>query len=248
MAEPFDSQLSFWSEDDDGSAWAIRASERARRLSVRVFRTGRVEVVVPPRTSRRSLRRFLDQHREWIERKRGEARRHASPAQPFPPTDIELAACEETWRLHLAGGSGRTQIELLPPQVLAIRGNAADAALRRALQRWLNLKAQQTLAPWLAMISHELRLPYTKMLIRRQRTRWGSCSTRGTISLNCCLLFQRPEVVRYLLIHELVHTRHMNHSKRFWRCVAGYCPEFERLDRELRDGWRRVPQWGSSTA
>ena len=81
------------------------------------------------------------------------------------------------------------------------------------------------------------------MLIRRQRTRWGSCSTRGTISLNCCLLFQRPAVVRYLMIHELAHTLHMNHSRRFWHCVARHCPEYRSLDRELLDGWRRVPDW-----
>jgi predicted metal-dependent hydrolase len=57
------------------------------------------------------------------------------------------------------------------------------------------------------------------------------------------LLFQRPQVVRYLLIHELVHTLHMNHSKRFWECVGRLCPDFETLDRELREGWRRVPGW-----
>ncbi len=82
-----------------------------------------------------------------------------------------------------------------------------------------------------------------RVLVRRQRTRWGSCSTRGTISLNCCLLFQRPPVVRYLLIHELVHTRHMNHSHGFWQRVARHCPDYSGLDRELLDGWRRVPSW-----
>jgi predicted metal-dependent hydrolase len=86
-------------------------------------------------------------------------------------------------------------------------------------------------------------LPYRRLAIRRQRTRWGSCSTRGTISLNCCLLFQRPEVVRYLLIHEMSHVRHMNHSARFWELVSRYCPDFRRLDRELLDGWRCVPSW-----
>ena len=80
-------------------------------------------------------------------------------------------------------------------------------------------------------------------LIRRQRSRWGSCSTRGTISLNCCLMFQRPQVVRYLMIHELSHTVQMNHSRRFWQTVSRHCPDYRRLDRELLDGWRRVPSW-----
>ena len=86
-------------------------------------------------------------------------------------------------------------------------------------------------------------MKYSKIAVRRQRSRWGSCSVRGTISLNCCLLFQRPKVVRYLLIHELSHTLHMNHSKRFWECVAALCPQHETLDAELCAGWRRVPAW-----
>jgi predicted metal-dependent hydrolase len=88
-----------------------------------------------------------------------------------------------------------------------------------------------------------LGLVFQRVLIRRQRTRWGSCSNRGTISLNCCLLFQPPQAVRYLLIHELVHTVHMNHSQRFWERVARHCPQFHSLDRQLRAGWRQVPSW-----
>lgn len=95
----------------------------------------------------------------------------------------------------------------------------------------------------LAATAREVGMSYRKMAIRRQRSRWGSCSTRGTISLNCCLLFQRPEVVRYLLVHELAHTQHMNHSKRFWQCVERHCPDFQELDAELLAGWRRVPVW-----
>jgi predicted metal-dependent hydrolase len=56
-------------------------------------------------------------------------------------------------------------------------------------------------------------------------------------------MFQRPQVVRYLMIHELSHTVQMNHSRRFWQTVSRHCPDYRRLDRELLDGWRRVPSW-----
>jgi predicted metal-dependent hydrolase len=79
--------------------------------------------------------------------------------------------------------------------------------------------------------------------IRCQRTRWGSCSTRGTVSLNCSLVFLRPQVVHYLFVHELAHTKHMNHSSSFWHLVAKLEPEYRSLDRELLAGWRTVPSW-----
>ena len=237
------SQLPLWSDKDATEGWSVRESQRARRLTVRVFHTGRVEVVVPFQTSARAVERFLERHRTWIERKREEARRRAGPAVPFPPPQIDLPACAESWRIHFGGGSRRARIAPSGPGLLSLAGGADGQSVRHALRRWLMERARQVLAPLLAECAGELGFGYDRVLIRRQRTRWGSCSTRGTISLNCCLLFQRPAVVRYLMVHELVHTQHMNHSRRFWHCVARYCPDYRSLDRELLDGWRRVPDW-----
>jgi len=237
-------QLPLWSDKDAAEGWVVRESARARRLTVRVFHTGRVEVVVPARTSPRAVEHFLERHRDWIERKRDEARQKAVPLAPFPPPQIDFAACEESWRVYLAGGQGRVNVSAIGPGLLALGGDARNRpAVRKLLRRWLTERARDVLAPALDQCARELGFGYQRILIRRQRTRWGSCSTRGTISLNCCLLFQRPPVVRYLLIHELVHTLHMNHSRRFWQRVARHCPEYESLDRELLDGWRRVPSW-----
>ncbi|MGH8170300.1 MAG: M48 family metallopeptidase [Steroidobacteraceae bacterium] len=238
------SQLPLWSDKDATEGWSVRESQRARRLTVRVFHTGRVEVVVPFRTSVRVVERFLERHRSWIERKREEARRRAGPPVPFPPPQVELPACGETWWIHLAEGPRGARIASSASGLLTLAGGIGNApSMRQALRRWLMERALQALAPLLAECARELGFSYDRILIRRQRTRWGSCSTRGTISLNCCLLFQRPAVVRYLMIHELAHTQHMNHSRRFWQCVGHHCPEFRSLDRELLDGWRRVPDW-----
>lgn len=242
--EPSPAQLPLWSPVDATDGWAFRESRRARRLTVRVFHSGRVEVVVPSRTSRTTVERFLERHRPWIEKKRAEARRNAAPPEPFPPPQIDLAGARESWRVHVAGGTGRMRLHAVAPGILSISGNSLDArAIQNALRRWLATRAAEVLAGPLEECAREMDVPFRRLAVRRQRTRWGSCSTRGTISLNCCLLFQRPEVVRYLLIHELAHVRHMNHSARFWSLVAQHCPDYRALDRELLDGWRRVPSW-----
>ena len=236
-------QLFLWS-DTDTQPWVVRESRRARRLAVRVHRTGRVEVVVPPRTSRATVSAFVSEHRDWIETRRQAALRQKPPETPFPPTQIALPGVYETWRVHLAGGSGRIRVRAAGDELLVIAGDIGSREqLEEALRRWLMARAQIVLAEHLADCAREFGFSYRALSIRRQKTRWGSCSARGTISLNCCILFQPPEVLRYLLIHELSHTRHMNHSRAFWATVAGYCPDYRKLDRQLLDGWRRVPSW-----
>jgi predicted metal-dependent hydrolase len=207
---------------------------------------------VPSRTSAVTVERFVERHRTWIERKCEEARSRAIPAAPFPPRDIDFAACDERWQLHVSGRGQRVRLNPLGSGLqhplgsglLALDGDISDArAVRHVLRRWLTQRATEYLGPLLEQCAQELGFDFERVLVRRQRSRWGSCSTRGTISLNCCLMFQRPQVVRYLMIHELSHTVQMNHSRRFWQTVSRHCPDYRRLDRELLDGWRRVPSW-----
>jgi predicted metal-dependent hydrolase len=236
-------QLFLWS-DTDPQPWVVRESRRARRLAVRVHRTGRVEVVVPPRTSRATVSAFLTEHRDWIETRREAALRQKPPEAAFPPASIELPGVYESWRVHLAGGTGPLRIREPGDELLVIAGEIGQPQrLKDALRRWLMARARLVLAEHLTDCAREFGFTYGRLSIRRQRTRWGSCSTRGTVSLNCCILFQPPEVLRYLLIHELSHTRFMNHSRAFWQCVARCCPDYRKLDRQLLDGWRRVPSW-----
>jgi len=118
-----------------------------------------------------------------------------------------------------------------------------DRHVSAALLRWLGGIAAVELGQRLDALSDELGIGYARMHLRRQRTRWGSCSAAGTISLNMCLMFQRPAVVRYLMVHELCHRRHMNHSDRYWRLVESFETEWRALDAELLKGWRHVPAW-----
>lgn len=244
-----ETQLSLF-DAHDSPPFIVRHSRRARRLTVRVHVGGRVEVVVPPRTGQRTVREFLHRHHDWIETRRERARRECPEPRPFPPDRLELAAFGETWQLRTVPGAGRARLVAAPAggagtaQVLELRGlPPRPADLRRLLRAWVGARAAAGLMPWLAALAREMGCEYRRLSIRRQRTRWGSCSTRGTISLNACLAFQRPEIVRYLLVHELAHTRHMNHSARFWRLVATHEPDWRNLDRELLGGWRRVPDW-----
>ncbi len=224
-------------------AWRVRASERARRLAVRVLPGGFVEIVVPRGTRPRAVEQFVSRHRRWIERTLDQYRPAGSAASSQLPERLHFAATGRSYDLRYAGGTGAPKLAL-GEHAITITG-AADrpARLRHALQRFTMREAHVALGPWLAQLSAETGLRFARIQIRRQRTRWGSCSHSGTISLNACLMFQPPPVVNYLLVHELAHTRHMNHSRRFWRLVEQCEPNWRELDAALARGWREVPAW-----
>jgi predicted metal-dependent hydrolase len=79
--------------------------------------------------------------------------------------------------------------------------------------------------------------------VRGQKTCWGSHSSSGTISLNYCLMFLDPRHLRYVMIHELCHAKHMNHSRNFWRLVGTFESDYRRIDKDLNDCWKRIPAW-----
>jgi predicted metal-dependent hydrolase len=225
------------------SAWRVRASERARRLAVRVLPGGLVEIVVPRGTRPRAVEQFVSRHRGWIERTLDMYRPVGAAAVDRLPAHIHFQATGKRFDLHYAGDGGAPRLDLDGGTIRVTGARERPALLRHALQRFAMREAHATFGPWLSKLSAETGLAFRRMQIRRQRTRWGSCSPSGTISLNACLLFQPAPVVNYLLIHELAHTRHMNHSGRFWRLVARFEPCWAELDAALTRGWRCVPGW-----
>ncbi|MEX1993404.1 MAG: SprT family zinc-dependent metalloprotease [Steroidobacteraceae bacterium] len=229
--------------DGPRDVWRVRPSERARRLAVRVLPGGLVEIVVPIGTRPTAIQQFVAHHQRWIERKIAQY----TPLETAPagglPERIHFAASGDMFDVRYVDAPGALRLTL-ENRTLCLSGERHRAVLmRHALQRFTMRHAHEVLSPWLAELAAATGLDYARIQIRRQRTRWGSCSRNGTISLNACLLFQKPAVVNYLLVHELAHTRHMNHARRFWALVERFEPDWRQLDRTLSRGWREVPTW-----
>ena len=232
-------QLSLFEAHGGADGFAVRVSPRARRLTVRVHVGGRVEIVVPRGVPVGTVRAFVSRNTGWIDRKIVEMGARSSPV-PVVPESVAFAATGESFeirwtpaeRRRLRHGTNAVQLE----------GRDVPAALG-LLRDWLVQAARRRLVPQIWELSRELGLTMTGATIRRQRTRWGSCSCRGRISLNCSLLFMPAPVVRYLMVHELSHLQHLNHSGAFWRTVESHEPDYRRLDQALTAGWRAVPDW-----
>ena len=226
--------------------YTVRVSRRTRRMWLRVSRWGRIEVVVPTRHTAAGVAKFVDENRAWIQQTLKEFSREYGPAPRLVlPTRLVLRATGETWTVQFRRVVGAApRLRECPDARLVIEAERLEPAVWSGLlRRWLQKHAREELVPWLDTVAGEMGARYRRAQVRGQRTRWGSCSDAGTISLNYSLLFLPPRLVRYLFVHELCHLRQLDHSPRFWAKVEAFSPQWRRLERELRGARRLVPDW-----
>lgn len=207
---------------------------RARRYVLRVLADGTPSVTIPRWGSKREALAFLEAQREWVMRQRS---KQAERARLQPPRDwrhgrsVLFAGRTLTLRRGLSARAGVVEQE----DALVVTPRSRDGDdLRHVASAWMLGRARRVLPARLRELAARFELTVTQVSIRNQRARWGSCATGGRISLNWRLI-QTPDAVRdYVLIHELMHLRQPNHSRRFWALVARACPDYEASRRWLR--------------
>ena len=202
---------------------------RARRYLLRLQSDGSARLVIPRRGSRREALRFLERNEAWL-------------LERFERWKSSHVSCEP-W----ANGASflfRGEMVALEVQVLGDKAElkfagetlrvSASSDYRNEVFDHLRSLAKKELPPRVWELAQAHCITVHRVTVRAQKTRWGSCSSRGTISLNWRLI-QAPQSVRdYLIIHELMHRKQMNHSARFWNLVEGACPEYRAAEAWLK--------------
>jgi predicted metal-dependent hydrolase len=195
-------------------------NRRAKRYILRLRTNGALRVTIPRGGTLRGGRLFVERSAEWI---RNQRRRAALET----PRDRCWVIGTEVWlrgnTVRLGAGEASSQVRLGPE---LISSDARKQDLRPDVEQHLRGLAAAELPRRTQELAAMYGIKVSRVLVRNQRSRWGSCSCRGTVSLNWRLV-QVPEFVRdYIILHELAHLRHMNHSSRFWAVVAELCPGF----------------------
>ncbi len=205
-------------------SYRVRRSNRARRVSVNVGAGADVEVVLPPRAALREADAAVRELRPWINRRLQALER--ARAEVSAPTGHVPYLGEH---LRLSPEPGRTRAHRRGGVLLVPAGDH-----RPAVERWYRRTARAEIALRVEAAVSQAGLDYERLTIRGQKTRWGSCSTNGTLSFNWRLLLAPEPVLDYVVWHEVCHLWVMDHGASFWGLLSDHCPDYRAHERWLR--------------
>ena len=226
--------------------YTIRVSARSRRVWLKVTPSDGLYVVIPKGFDPSQVPALVAEKSAWIQKALLKTRSDSRPAPVAGlPAALSLRVVDEYWNVEFRA-SGKTPKLIVDEEkhLLMLRPEKpGDSGAHDILRSFLRARAKKALTEQTYTLAEELGFRINRVTIRNQRSRWGSCSSKRNISLNLKLLFVEPEQLRYVLVHELCHTKQMNHSPKFWRLVERFEPDAQRLRKSLHDAWLRIPSW-----
>ena len=229
--------------------YTVKRSPNAKSIRLKVTPHDGLSVIVPRDFDEQQIPAILLRKKVWIAEKLEQAIEKRRFLGPMPieqlPEFLPLRALSQEWRISYKAVESKIGVWLRAGDNELVFESAQfdrDPVILK-LKQWLRSKVRGELFPLVRAIAAKSGFEVNDLLVKSQRTRWASCSSRKNLSLNTKLLFIAPELVRYVIMHELSHTVHMNHSSDFWRLVACHEPAYKILDSRLRDAWKQIPTW-----
>ncbi len=210
----------------------VRDSAQAKTARIIVGPRRPLEVIVPCGTSDAQVDELLEFRRAWVQRKVGAARAIAAR-----PPRLSLNRSGSIWldgdALPAERRDGQRSIAIVRGRRLLLYGAEQDAG--RAVERWYRREARRRVEEAAAREAERLGCQYKSIAIRDARTRWGSCSPNGNLSFSWRLAAAPPEILEYVVVHELCHLHEPSHSKPFWRLLGAVRPGWQEQARWLRE-------------
>ena len=224
-------------------SYNLRVSKRAKRMRLQISDQQGLQIIVPEDSDTSLALDFLNSKRMWVEKHLPATAQITE--KELLPKEIKLIAIGKCWRVLYQPTCDTTKVHLIEQRdELILYGNVQHIlAVRVVLGQWLKKQSTIFLSNSLKKLSTECRLSFNTVTIRKQQSRWGSCSRTKNINLNCKLMFFPYEWVKYVLIHELCHTKQFNHSEKFWKLVANYLPNYQEIRQQFKLAHQFIPPW-----
>jgi len=207
--------------------YTLKYSRRAKYLRLQVKNRGELEVILPRGYQLSDAERFLQKKSNWI-------KKHISKKNNYHDKYFLLG--EEIRVTHDYDFFIKRHKIAFDKNHLRITSPPDSRTKTEELfENWLRKLAKKSLVNRIYKLAENLTFKVGRISIRGQKTRWGSCSSKGNLSFNYNLLRYRKEVIDYVIIHELCHLKEMNHSDKFWKLVGDFCPDYKELRKELKN-------------
>jgi len=213
---------------------------RARSVKIKVDAHGQVVVVTPPRFPASRISGFVEAHLPWIMKVKAKI----DLQRPLRPAQDNLTIFGKTYHKQviftneLPVGIMTRGDQLFINTIKGSPTQPSQSEAKQQLERFLKQTAEKYIVPRTHQLAKTMQVTFGRITLRHQKTRWGSCSSQGNLNFNWQLVQYAPEIIDYVIVHELAHRREMNHSQRFWKVVRDFDPQFEQHRRWLRrHGW-----------
>ncbi len=205
--------------------YTLKHSQRAQQMIIRISKRRTLEVVVPIKLSIELGIKLLYDNVAWVEKN-------------LHLLDLELfkyywRGKELTLNYSKSDSMRNHHVQVTDNEVIIQSPSNTDMSPFDVYMIFLKIHAKKILPERCRELAKQFNFNPAKISVRGQKTRWGSCSSRGTISLNSRLMQLSQPLIDYLIIHELCHLRHPNHSAKFWAEVEKYIPNYRTLDSQL---------------
>lgn len=212
----------------------IRKNKLARSVKLSVGVDGNLRASIPYYSPEFAVRRLVNGNRDEI--------RKMLATHNAKNSYQDGGLIGKTHTLFLRKFSGEeikisnegNQILVQIPQELAFENPLVQSEIRKTVSKILRKQAKAYLPRRISFLAEKYDFSFEKLRFSHTGTRWGSCSSSGTISLNIALMNLPHHLIDYVIIHELCHTRQMNHSSKFWQEVEKYCPDYKKYVQEIK--------------
>ena len=221
----------------------LRRHRRARRYTLRIHPTDREAILtMPPRGTLAEAKEFAQLHGGWIAARLG----RLPKAAPFQTGTVVPLRGVAHRIVHRAGERGTvwTEVRDSGEKILCVAGGVEH--IDRRVHDYLKREARKDLQKSAQAYAHEMGVRVKRLSIRDQSSRWGSCTSAGSLSFSWRLILAPAFVLDYLAAHEVAHLVEMNHSARFWRVVARICDHVERAKTWLDTHGNDLHRYGIS--
>lgn len=206
---------------------------KRKTLGICVYPSGEIVIRAPERMSREEIWRLVETKAEWIGRKLAELKEEegnleeAAPKHKYFPGEVFLYLGGQLVLETREEGKKRPEAFLEEDRLVIFGGDGKPEQRRRVLESWYRKAASQYIGQRIAYYAEQIGEYPENIRIKEQKRRWGSCSSKRNLNFNWRLIMAPPEIVDYVVVHELCHLKHLNHSLEFWQLVERFLPDYK---------------------